>query len=269
MPVFRPSELHHLGIRAKKSLSQNFLIDGNILEKICHAADVQEGDTVLEIGPGPGALTERLLEKKAKVIAIEKDQTLAEKLHRFDHPDLTIYCDDALTFPLETLPSGLKVIANLPYHITTPIMERLITCFPAITSLTLMVQREVALRMVAAPNTKDYSRLTLFLNAYSTPHYCFTVKPQSFFPAPSVHSAIVHLPLHPFPFAFDQEKFFTLIRYAFRQRRKMIRSSLQELYKSAQVEEALIHLGLLPTTRPEDLSFELFATLFETLETQK
>lgn len=265
MPIYRPSELHQLGIRAKKSLSQNFLIDQNILEKICVAAEIKEGDLILEIGPGPGALTECMLKKGAFVYAIEKDRELAEKLTRFDQGKLKIFCDDALTFPIEELPNRLKVVANLPYHITTPVIARFIDRFPQIISLTVMVQREVGQRMVAETNSSMYSSFTLFLNAYSTPRYCFTVKPNSFYPAPTVHSCVVHLPLKEFPFSFPAEDFFAMTRKAFGQRRKMIRSSLKEIYSPEKIEAGLTAIGKSPTARPQELSLADFGALFEQL----
>ncbi|MBS0630095.1 MAG: ribosomal RNA small subunit methyltransferase A [Verrucomicrobia bacterium] len=264
MPIYRPSELHQLGVRAKKALSQNFLIDHNILEKICTAASIQEGDQILEIGPGPGALTECLLKKGAFVYAVEKDRELAEKLTRFDSKNLKVFCDDALTFPINDLPSGIKVVANLPYHITTPVITRFIDQYPKISSLTVMVQKEVGQRMVAKENTPMYSSFTLFLNAYSTPRYCFTVKPNSFYPAPSVHSCVVHLPLKPFPFSFSPEEFFAMTRKAFGQRRKMLRSSLRDI---EGIDEALKALSF-ETVRPQELSLADFGALFEKLKSK-
>lgn len=266
MPVYRPSELHKLGIRAKKGLSQNFLIDQNILEKICAAAEVKEGDQILEIGPGPGALTECMLKKGASVLAVEKDKQLAELLTRLDNGKLKVLCDDALTFPIGTLPMGTKVVANLPYHITTPVITRFIDQFPKISSLTVMVQKEVGERMTAETNTPMYSSFTLFLNAYSTPRYCFTVKPNSFYPPPSVHSCVVHLPLKEFPFPFSAEEFFAVTRKAFGQRRKMIRSSLKEMFSQEKIEAALTAIGCSPTARPQELSLADFGALFEELK---
>lgn len=265
MPIYRPSELHQLGVRAKKNLSQNFLIDQNILDKICAAADIQKGDQVLEIGPGPGALTEAMLKRGAFIYAVEKDAELAEKLKRLDPHSLKVFCDDALTFPLESLPSGIKVVANLPYHITTPVITRFIDQFPQIKSLTIMVQREVGQRMVAEKNTAMYSSFTVFLSAYSTPRYCFTVKPNSFFPPPSVHSCVVHLELKEFLFPFSRELFFAMTRRAFGQRRKMIKVSLREMFPQARIEQALIAIGMKPTARPQELSLVDFGALFEKL----
>jgi 16S rRNA (adenine1518-N6/adenine1519-N6)-dimethyltransferase len=259
MPIYRPSELHQLGVRAKKSLSQNFLIDQNILEKICVAADIQPGDNILEIGPGPGALTECMLKKGAFVFAVEMDRELAEKLKRLDENNLKVFCEDALTFSMDPLPPGIKVVANLPYHITTPVITRFIDQFPQISSLTVMVQKEVGERMVAKENSSMYSSFTLFLNAYSTPRYCFTVKPNSFYPPPSVYSCVVHLPLKPFPFSFPAAEFFKITRKAFGQRRKMLRSSLKDIEGMNQV---LKSLGF-ETARPEQLSLADFAAIFK------
>lgn len=259
MNTYRPSELHRHGFRAKKHLSQNFLIDRNIIEKICLAADVQEEDNILEIGPGPGALTEFLLKKGANVIAVEKDEQLASKLSRFSCSQLKIYHDDALTFSLDQIPKNTKIVANLPYHITTPLIERFITLYPQIQSLTIMVQREVGKRMTAKVNTSEYSSFTIFLQAYSKPKYAFTVKPTSFSPAPSVHSCVIHLPLHPFPFPFKEEEFFALTRRAFGQRRKMLRSSLRGHYPTEK-------LGSFATQRPQELSIEEFAGLLSKLQ---
>jgi len=263
MPVYRPSELAQLGIRARKSLSQNFLIDRNILEKITTSAEISPGDQVLEIGPGPGALTEHLLSKGAHVFAIEKDEGLAEKLTRLQTPDnrLTIAKEDALNFPIPPSKTKWKLVANLPYQITTPILQRFILEHEKIESLTLMVQREVAQRITSPKDTKEYGSLTLFVSAYANAQYCFTVKPSSFSPAPSVHSAVIHLKLHPFPFDFSEEEFFRFTRTAFGQRRKMIRGTLKE-YGSQVIEEGLIQLALPPTARPGELSLEQFAALF-------
>ena len=257
MPLYKPSELHSRGFKPKKGLSQNFLIDRNILEKICKAADIKKGDTVLEIGPGPGALTEFLLNSGANVIAVEKDEALAKNLAKeFPSARLKIYEEDALTFSLKNLPKNTKVVANLPYHITTPIIGRLIPLYPQIQSITIMVQKEVGKRMAAKKNTSEYSSFTVFLQAYGTPKYAFTVKPNSFYPPPSVHSCVIHMPLHAFPFPFGEEAFFTFTRTAFQQRRKMLRGSLKGSYPVEKLEKWA-------TKRPQELSLSDFASLFE------
>ncbi|NGX39650.1 MAG: Ribosomal RNA small subunit methyltransferase A [Chlamydiae bacterium] len=271
MPIYKPSELRSFGVRAKKSFSQNFLIDQNILEKIVIAADIQPGDNVLEIGPGPGALTEHLLKKGAFVWAIEKDEKLADALERLQTEDnrLHIFTGDVLTFSLDRLPQSekkWKVVANLPYKITTPIIQKFITESERFSALTIMVQREVGKRMTAETNTSAYSSLTLFLSAYSTPTYCFTVKPNSFSPPPSVHSCVVHLQLHPFPFSFSEKRFFLMTRTAFGKRRKMLRSSLSELYRKEKIEKALKAINKNPLARPGELDLDAFASLFLSLE---
>ena len=267
MPLYRPSELAKLGVTAKKSLSQNFLIDQNIIEKLC--ADIQKGDIVLEIGPGPGAITEKLLQKGAHVIAIEKDKCLAKRLSDLKDERLEVICADVLDYSLENLPKGCKIVASLPYQITTPILEKFIRHHERIKSITVIVQKEVGKRMTAEKNTPEYGSLRLFIEAYSTAYYRFTVKPASFLPAPKVHSCITYLELHPFPFPFSEKDFFKLTRSAFGKKRKMLRASLKDLYPPSKVEEALASMSLKPTTRPSELSLEEFASLFRALEEKK
>jgi 16S rRNA (adenine1518-N6/adenine1519-N6)-dimethyltransferase len=270
--VIRPSELRNFleewGIDPKKGLSQNFLIDRNVLGKICVAAEVVSGDHILEIGPGPGALTEALLERGAHVVAIEKDRDFAKALERLKpRGNLTVIEGDILEFSLASLlNSGTtwKVVANLPYHITTPILVKLVPLFKEISSLTVMVQKEVAKRFAAEKNTSEYGSITLFLEFYSTISYCFTVEPTCFYPQPKVQSAVVRCDLKPPP-DVASEAFFKLTRTAFQKRRKMLRASLKELYPSTQVEEALIGIGLSKEARPEMLSLRDFLRLFEQL----
>jgi 16S rRNA (adenine1518-N6/adenine1519-N6)-dimethyltransferase len=271
--TFRPSELaqllEQLGTTAKKNLSQNFLIDGNILRKILSAAGVSAGDLVIEIGPGPGALTEALLAAGAHVIAIEKDPIFASALHRLQTKDgrLEVHTEDVLNFPFATHLQGkakVKVVANLPYHITTPILAKLILLHENIESLTLMVQKEVAERFTAQKNTPEYGSLTIFLQAYSTARYCFTVGPTCFYPKPNVHSAVVHFSLKtPLDLPAD---FFCMTRTAFQKRRKMLRASLRELHSPEIIEQALSAEGLNPQARPEDLSLDEFRALYLKLQ---
>lgn len=266
--TFKPSELarllEQLGTKAKKNLSQNFLIDGNIVRKILAAASVQANDLVIEIGPGPGALTEALLQAGAHVLAIEKDPVFASALSRLQTADgrLEVVTEDVLNFPFAAHlqgKTGVKVVANLPYHITTPILERLISLHENMESLTLMVQKEVAERFTAKKNTPEYGSLTIFLQVYSTARYCFTVEPTCFYPKPKVRSAVVHFTLKaPQGLAED---FFRLTRTAFQKRRKMLRSSLRELHPPEIIEQALTAQGLNPEARPEDLSLDEFRSL--------
>lgn len=282
MPIYKPSELRQflaeLNIFPKKGLSQNFLIDGNIIRKIVETANVQPGDYVLEIGPGPGSLTEALLEKGAHVIAVEKDHMLANSLERLQKHSgtLKVYCQDVMEFPIGDIFSKLlgkdkkaKVIANLPYHVTTPILAQLAPMHQIFSSLTVMVQEEVARRFTARPGTHEYGSFSVFLNFYTNPRYAFTVSQHCFYPEPKVQSAVVILELKAPPKVSDQDQFFVMTRTAFSHRRKMLRGSLRELYKPEDVEKALAAIGLTPTSRPEELSLDQFLALFETLNNCK
>jgi len=266
--MYRPRDLHELlgalGTGPKKSLSQNFLIDGNIIRKIVTAADVQEGDRVLEIGPGPGALTQELLARGAHVTAVEKDTYFAEHLSTIGG-NLQVHCQDILDFDFSKI-ENTKVIANLPYHITTPIVTKLIQMHEKITSLVIMVQYEVAVRMVAKPGTKDYSSLTLFLNYHTDPEFAFKVNRTCFYPKPKVDSAVVKLTLKEPVSISDPVRCLKLIRYAFEQRRKMLRKTWGEEFGSQNVMDQLREIGVQETARPEELSLEQFIALFEKLE---
>lgn len=276
MQVYKPSELiayiREIGISPKKSLSQNFLIDGNIIRKIVAIADLKPNDIVVEIGSGPGALTEALLETGAKVLAIEKDEVLAEALKRLQskHNNLEIYCNDILSIDLESLVSShltkqqsrAKVIANLPYHLTSPIMTHLIPMHHLFSTLVVMVQEEVARRFVAKPRTKEYSSLTVFLKFYSTPKYSFKVSSNCFFPKPNVESAVAKFILKQPEKVSNIEKFFLMTRTAFGQRRKMLKTSLKRLYEPVKVQEALLKMEKSPQSRPEELTVDEFIALY-------
>lgn len=245
------SFLNRIGAKPNKRLSQNFLIEPPVVRKIVELADIAPGDTVLEIGPGPGALTTALLNKGARVYAIEIDPRFAAELHNIQHDKLSVFEADVLTFPLKRLPTPLKVVANLPYHITTPILER-IFAIPFI-SLTIMVQKEVADRMSAAPHTKDFGSLSLFVQFYSQLHSSFTVSASCFYPRPQVDSTVIRLDSKILP-PIDPAAFFSLVHKAFQQRRKMLTSSLA-LPKEA-IRQALAAIGARPDARPEALSLD-------------
>ncbi|MGM0440079.1 MAG: 16S rRNA (adenine(1518)-N(6)/adenine(1519)-N(6))-dimethyltransferase RsmA [Chlamydiota bacterium] len=259
------SYLESLGTRPKKSLGQNFLVDNNILDKIINTADIRPGEVVLEIGPGPGALTEKLLEAGATVIAVEKDKLFARGLQRLEG-SLKIVNDDIMETDLTSLlPKGapVKVVANIPYNLTTPIIEKLLLHSDSFSSIILMVQNEVALRCTAPPNTSEYSSLTIFLGFYSQVDYAFKVGRKCFLPPPKVDSAIIRLVLRnpPLPQKLHQD-FFMLTRTAFQQKRKMLRSSLRKIYSPKQVMEALESIGCSPQARPQELSLRSFTALF-------
>lgn len=253
--------LTKLGTKPKKGLSQNFLFDQNVVRKIVQTADIQKGDIVLEIGPGPGALTCLLLEKGATVYCIEKDPIFAKALHRLQTEDqrLTVHCADALEFPLSQIPYK-KVVANLPYHITTPLLER---CFAhPFKSLTLMIQKEVADRVSAKSGTKEFGSLSLFAQYYSTIKSQFVVSANCFYPKPSVDSAVVHLegkePL-------KKEYFFPYMRKSFQHRRKMLSRSLQDFATAEKIKKALRTVHIREDARPEMLSLDQWISFVDTV----
>lgn len=275
MPLYRPSELrsflHQLGISPKRQLSQNFLIDGNVLKKIAALAELKPGDFVLEIGPGPGVLTEHLLENGCTVVAVEKDDLFAEKLIRLQTvPEtLQVVHGDILEFPMEEhlkkwLPDGVKakVVANIPYHLTAPIIEKIVHAPSVISTATLMVQDEVARRMVATAKTEDFSSFSLFLQYHSDVQYGFLVPPNCFYPPPRVNSAVVRFDLKKRFQVAQEAEFLALIRLVFNQRRKMIRSTLKKLYNEELIEKALHAVGESPLARPEELSIEKWVQFF-------
>lgn len=261
MPLTNPTELlaflHALGVEPKKALSQNFLIDGNIVKKILKEADVQPGECILEIGSGPGALTEALVEAGAEVYAVEKDAKFAESLKRF--PSVTVFAEDILKFSFELLPKRLKVVANLPYHLTAPILILLAPRHEQFSRLTVMVQEEVGRRIAAQPKTKEYGSFTVFLNFYSMPRYAFKVSRHCFYPKPKVDSAIVSLDLKKPPLT-HADPFFSMMHALFQHRRKMVKTTLGE--KAGII---LQQLGENPQARPEELSLDIFLKLNEML----
>lgn len=265
MPLYRPSELMHylesLGVRPKKGMSQNFLIDGNILKKIVRLADVKDSDNVLEIGSGPGALTEILLGAAKNVVAIEKDAVFAEALAKQNHSNLTVYPEDVLAFPLDRLKplAPLKLIANLPYALTTPILEKFVKERSLCSSLTVMVQEEVARRMTSPPGSKVFGSLSVFLQFFADVSYGFFVPRNCFYPVPDVDSAVVHLKLKAPP-EVDEKAFFTIVRTAFQQRRKTIASSLKKLIPDIAL--VLEEAGISPKARPETLDLEEFLLIY-------
>lgn len=249
----------------RKSLSQNFLIDKNIANKIVDRANVQEDDVVCEIGPGKGILTQALLERGARVIAVEIDERLTPTLNALKarFPRLEIIWGDFLDLSEDL---GTKVVANLPYHITTPILAKLLLQHRKLSTLTLMVQREYAHRLRAKPNTPEYGSLTLFAQCYSSIERPFFVSRHCFSPKPSVDSAVVHLALKPPPLEEAQmDSFHAFVRRGFSQRRKMLSNALSDPNAAA----ALSRLGLNPKARAEALSLEQFLSFYAALRPEK
>ena len=257
MSLYRPSELfaflESIDARPKKSLSQNFLIDGNIIAKL--TASLPPGKPLVEIGPGPGSITEHLLAKGHPVTAIEKDHKLATALSRLPG-DLTIRSDDILTTDLTDLPKPIHIVANLPFQITTPVLTRFVPLFPDIASLTLIVQKEVAERITG----KEKSSLTCFIDFYASASYLFTISPNSFMPRPKVFAAAIQICPRK-PLSNDPATYFMLVRTAFQARRKQLKSSLSCLYPKDRITKALTELNLPETTRPEEITAADFALL--------
>ncbi len=264
----------------RKKFGQNFLIDGHVIEKIIDAAGVTEDDCVLEIGPGIGTMTRHLCARARKVIAIEIDRDLVKILKEDilkDCTNLTIINDDVLKVDIEELvrtENGgrpVKVVANLPYYITTPIIMGLFEKHVPMESMTLMVQKEVAQRMCAKPGTKDYGALTVAVSYYSECYLAANVPMNCFMPRPDVMSAVVRLTVLPqAPVTVkDRGKMFAIVKAAFGQRRKTLQNALMNAQgiscTKEDVANALESMGLSPLARGEVLSLEQFARISELL----
>ncbi|MFK5997505.1 MAG: 16S rRNA (adenine(1518)-N(6)/adenine(1519)-N(6))-dimethyltransferase RsmA [Rhodobacterales bacterium] len=256
------------GLRAQKSLGQNFLLDLNLTGKIARqAGDLTQCD-VLEIGPGPGGLTRALLAEGARrVVAVERDERCLPALAEIsDHYDgrLSVILGDALTLnPYEHLNGPIKVVANLPYNIGTELLVRWLTPEtwpPYWDSLTLMFQREVALRIIAAPGSKAYGRLSILAGWRSEAKIVMDLPPQAFTPAPKVSSAVVHITKCDKPkFDCDAKVLERVVATAFNQRRKMLRAGLKSL--APDIEQRLKAADIAPTERAEQLTIEQFCRL--------
>ena len=255
----------------QKRFGQNFLIDGHVIEKIIRAAEITKDDVVLEIGPGIGTMTQYLAEAAGEVFAVEIDKNLlpilAETLAEYDN--VTVVNEDILKVDIAALTGGrpVKVVANLPYYITTPIIMGLFENHIPATSITVMVQKEVAERMQAGPGGKDYGALSLAVQYYAEPYIVANVPPNCFMPRPNVGSAVIRLTRHTEPkIVVKDEKFmFKLIRASFNQRRKTLQNGINNsaelsISKDAVVE-ALRKMGLSESIRGEALTLAQFAVL--------
>jgi len=262
------SQLHRLGARAKKGLGQHFLIDRSVLDRIISAAELVSSDTVIEVGPGLGILTEELLKKAGKVITIEVDSKLASSLEKklSKSPRLTVLNADVLQLdPRELLESqrNYKVVANLPYYIAAPILRHFLEASLKPSLMVVMVQKEVGQSIAAAPG--DMSILGISVQLYGKPTIVDYVPAQSFYPQPKVDSAIVRIDVYPKPAVdvADIEGFFEIVKAGFSAPRKQIRNSLALGLQltSAEVVELLEQAGITPQRRPETLSLDEWANL--------
>ena len=259
----------------QKKFGQNFLIDTHVLEKIIESAQITKDDFVLEIGPGIGTMTQYLCESAREVAAVEIDKNLipilADTLQ--DYQNVTVLNEDILKVDINALAqeknggAPIKVVANLPYYITTPIIMGLFESHVPIESITVMVQKEVADRMQVGPGTKDYGALSLAVQYYAKPEIVANVPPNCFMPRPNVGSAVIRLTCHEKPpVQVDDEKLmFSLIRASFNQRRKTLANGLNNapdihLSKEA-IQESIAELGVPAGIRGEALTLEQFAAL--------
>ena len=259
----------------QKRFGQNFLIDTHVLEKIISAAEITENDFVLEIGPGIGTMTQYLADAAREVVAVEIDKNLIpilkDTLKEWDN--VTVLNEDILKVDIRRLAMEknggrpIKVVANLPYYITTPIVMGLFEKQVPIESITIMVQKEVAQRMQEEPGSKDYGALSLAVQYYASPQIVANVPPNCFMPRPKVGSAVIKLERYPEPpvAVKDEELMFSIIRASFNQRRKTLVNGLKNAaeihFRKEEIEEALSKCGIPLNVRGEALSLEQFAEL--------
>lgn len=267
----------------QKKFGQNFLIDPHVLDKIIRAAKVTKEDCVLEIGPGIGTMTQYLAEQARYVAAVEIDKNLIPILEETlkEYSNVAIINDDILKVDIKKLvreyndSRPIKVVANLPYYITTPIIMGLFESDVPIDNITVMVQKEVADRMQSGPGSKDYGALSLAVQYYAQPYIAANVPPNCFIPRPSVGSAVIRLTRHKEPpvQVKDPGLMFRLIRASFNQRRKTLQNSLNNSpevdYPKGIIAKAIESLKVSPTVRGETLTLEQFAQLANYLSAQQ
>jgi 16S rRNA (adenine1518-N6/adenine1519-N6)-dimethyltransferase len=254
---------------AKKNLGQHFLVDPAVRKRIIESCDLDSGDTILEIGPGKGAITSMLAGKVKHVFAIDTDQRCIDHLAKeLTDKNITLIKDDILRFPLETLPSPIKVVSNLPYNIATPVIERLLERTGQFRSIYIMVQLEYGQRITAAPGTKDYGSFSCFVQYFADTELLFRISPRSFRPAPKVHSCFLKIttPARHGLKARDEELLFRVIRQAFQQRRKKMINSLSLLIDKDRLLPVLDKLKISEQCRAEQLSLEQFVDLANELK---
>ena len=251
----------------KKHLGQHFLVDPNVKRRILAACELNRKDVILEIGPGPGVLTKAMMEMVDSIYAVEVDSALCRQLQS-EHPDarLKIIQGDFLKYPLVTLPSGMKVIGNLPYNISTPIIEKLIAHRSRFKQLFFTVQLEFGNRLAAQPDSRDYGALSCFVQYYADVRILFRIKNAAFRPVPKVTSCFLRMifrePVYKAP---DEILLFEITRRAFQQRRKKIGNALGRLFPSEQIDSALQALNIDQNARAENLTLRDFVELSKVL----
>jgi len=271
-------ELRSRGVSPKKALGQHFLIDKGIAHKIIQLAALEPEDCVVEIGPGMGVLTFLMLPHVKRLAAVELDKDIADYLKEKGEgmASLSVICGDALHYDFQGLAQEagrkLKVVANLPYNIATPVIFRLLECREAVAHLTLMLQHEVAQRIIATPGGKDYGPLSIFTQLYTSPKIMMRVRPQAFYPHPKVESAVVGFEIleRPRVTINDHGFFQEVVRASFAQRRKTILNCLKNsplvLGTKEEILEVLKAVGIDPRRRAETLDLVEFQHLAEALK---
>ena len=268
--IASPEVVHYIckrfDIKMSKKLGQNFLIKRGIVDEIVKAADLQEGEPVLEIGPGIGTLTQGLAQSGANVTAIELDTRLLEVLDTTlaQYSNVTIVHGDVLKLDVPSIMNNepFKVVANLPYYITTPIIMSLLESRLPIERLVVMVQKEVALRMVAKPGTKDYGALSVAVQYYTKSDIVLDVPPKSFLPAPAVTSSVIRCVLRDKPpvDVVDEKLFFRVVKAGFAQRRKTFANTMKTTGLSKdRIEELLAKANIDGQRRGETFTLQEFA----------
>jgi 16S rRNA (adenine1518-N6/adenine1519-N6)-dimethyltransferase len=260
--------------KPKKRLGQNFLVDKNIQEKIIRSSNLKKSDIVLEIGPGRGELTQAILDKVKKLVAVEIDKGLCAHLkEKFSScGNFVLMEQDILKTDLSCLAGGkgsgkLKVIANIPYYITTPVISHLLEFRSIIRTIFLTVQKELALRLTAHPGSKDFGAFSCFVQFYARPRLIFHIRNNSFWPRPKVDSCFVELRVFSKPIAHvnDEKLFFKIIRTGFGQRRKFLRNSLAKEFSAEDIRDCFKAVGIKEAARPENLSLWDFAGIADYL----
>ncbi|MBZ4664419.1 MAG: rsmA [Caloramator sp.] len=267
----------HFEFKFSKSLGQNFLIDQNILNKIVDSAELDENSTAIEIGPGIGVLTQEMARRCKKVIAVEIDDTLIpilnETLANFEN--IKIIHNDALKVDFKKLIEeeeleNIKLVANLPYYVTTPILTKVLMDKLPLKSIIVMIQKEVADRIVAKPGTKEYGSLSILVQYYCDVHKVCKVSRNCFVPPPKVESSVIKMDLRPPKYhVVDEDLFFNVVRHAFNMRRKTLFNALKPIgLKEDELHNVFIEADIDEARRGETLSIEEFAKLSNIIYTK-
>ena len=269
-------ELKEYGLTPRKGWGQHFLVDRNILNKVIRTAQINEKDVVLEVGPGLGEMTIGLAKKAKRVITIEIDSKLVEILKKkvMGYPNVEVIKGDILKVDFNKLlnqgKDPVKVVSNLPYQISTPLLFRFIESRQIFSTLNLMLQKEVAERMVAPPGGKEYGPLSIFVQLVSNLSILFFVKPAAFFPPPKVESAVIHMTWKGKPMVEvkEEEWFKKIVKGCFGYRRKTLTNALKhsDLTLPNDIEPRINKIGIDPQRRPETLSIQEFVNLAEALK---